>query len=122
MLVYLSHCGGIKIASSLFDVNPGDAICEQVLMRPQITLRSANVYPISPRRDVSIERLAALEQIWKQSIFKRVVFSGRNELKHFWLEHISARGYRVASDLVGLGLFQEAPDLSIRFSFNQAVR
>ena len=57
----LGDCRGIKSSAPFLYMNPLDAIREKVLMRFQITIRRADVDPISAGRHVRVENFVALQ-------------------------------------------------------------
>ena len=57
-------------SAAFLDVNPADAIRQQVVMGLQITFRRADVDPVSARRNVRIESFFSFQQIRKQAVFE----------------------------------------------------
>src|SRR5215212_3814039 len=76
-LIDFSNGRRIELSTSFFNVNSSDTIREEIRMDLQVSLRCADVDPVGPRRNMSVERFFTLQQIREQSILKRVVLTSR---------------------------------------------
>ena len=109
------------MASSLFDMDSCDAVGEQVIMNLHIALRRAYVDPVSTWWNVCVERFLAFEKIRKQSIFERVVFTSRQEIKNLRFKDVRTRVDRLAGNLIRLRFLEKPSNATITLNFNQAV-
>src|SRR5258708_20628919 len=99
----------VELAAPVLDMNSRNSIGEQVVMRLQIPGRRADVHPISPLREVSKECFTIFQQPRKQTIFKRMLFTSRNQIEYLRLEHEGTGGAFLASLLVRIPFFKTPP-------------
>ena len=91
-----------------------------VAVHLHVFFRCADVDPVSAIH-VRDERLAALDQRRKKAPLDRPRRVFRDPIEGVRLEHVDPRVDRVAGDLVGFGLFDEAQDVALRVGLDQPV-
>src|SRR5260370_33732653 len=111
----------VELAAPVLDMNSRNSIGEQVVMRLQIPGRRADVHPISPLREVSKECFTIFQQPRKQTIFKRMIFTSRNQIEHLPLEYVGTGVDVLASALVRLPFFQKPPYAPVIFRLNDSI-
>src|SRR5437773_754295 len=89
-------------------------------VRLQITRRCSDVAPVASP-GIGKERLFALEQLRKDSVLEHKRFALGDVVEDPGLENIDSRVYRIASDLLGLRLFQKAAHPAVLRCFDQSV-
>src|ERR1700730_2769394 len=57
----------------------------------------------------------------KQAILKRMAFPRRNEIQYPGLQNVGPGVNRIASNFIGLRLFQKPPNAPILFRFHQTI-
>src|SRR5207302_6324212 len=67
------------------------------------------------------KRFGFFQKLWKQTVFKRMILSLRDQIEHAGFKHISPGINVSATGFFGLWLFQKAKDASVVGCFHDAV-
>src|SRR5712671_2180260 len=111
----------IEIAAAIFKMKTRDAIREHVVMRLQVSRRRADVQPIGPLWNMRKKRVAFFQEIWKQTVFERMILAFGNQIEHARLEHVGPGVYVAARSLFRFRFFEKAKHSSIAVGFDDAI-
>src|SRR5579885_3168255 len=120
-LVNLGVRGGVERAAAVFQLDAAHAPGEHVVVDLQVARGRADVDPVGVRGDVRVELLAALEKVREQPVLERVVLARRDVVENFRVENVCPGVDVAAVRLFRLRLFEEASDVPVLFSLDDAV-
>src|SRR5262249_41185340 len=94
---------------------------DQIFVGLKVALRRADVYPVTGPH-VGVKLLVGREQGRKELVLERELLPRRNVVEHARLQDVDAGVDRLAGDLFGLRLLDEAARPAVRAGLDQAVR